>query len=119
MARNRKYRSAASRFGPALKAFVLCLLLGGSGVGYVWQKNQIFELGKLIKQREMRLAVIEEENSRLRNSLSEVTSPMSPKLAEKISKLGLVQPAPSQIWRLAEPSRQALKRDEPAQLAQR
>ena len=46
MAKNRKYRSAALRFGPALKAVLLCLLLGGSGLGYVWQKNQIYELGR-------------------------------------------------------------------------
>ena len=45
MARNRKYQSAANRFGPALKAFLLCLLIGGPGVGYVWQKDQISQLG--------------------------------------------------------------------------
>ena len=45
MARNRKYQSAAIRFGPALKALLLCLLIGGSGVGYVWQKDQIIRLG--------------------------------------------------------------------------
>jgi hypothetical protein len=41
MAKNRKYQSAAVRFGPALKAFLLCAVIGGSGVGYVWQKSQI------------------------------------------------------------------------------
>ena len=56
MAKNRKYESAAIRFGPALKAFLLCLLIGGSGVGYVWQKNQIYELGRQFKQQERRLA---------------------------------------------------------------
>ena len=56
MAKNRKYQSAALRYGPAFKAFLLCLLIGGSGVGYVWQKNQIYELGQQIKKRELRLA---------------------------------------------------------------
>ena len=46
MARNRKYQTAANRFGPALKAFLLCLLIGGSGVGRVWQKDQISRLGQ-------------------------------------------------------------------------
>ena len=55
MARNRKYQSAAIRFGPALKAFLLCLLIGGSAVGYVWQKNQIYQLGQQIKLREANL----------------------------------------------------------------
>ena len=31
---------------PAVKAALLCLLLGGSAIGYVYQKNQIIELGK-------------------------------------------------------------------------
>ena len=52
MAKNRKHQSAAIRFGPALKAFLLCVLIGGSAVGYVWQKSQIEQLGDQIKQRE-------------------------------------------------------------------
>ena len=56
MAKNRVNQSAAIRFGPALKAFLLCLLIGGSGVGYVWQKSQIHELGKMIKARENKVA---------------------------------------------------------------
>ena len=53
MARNRKYQSAAIRFGPTLKALLLCLLIGGSGVGYVWQKDQIYQLGQQIRKREL------------------------------------------------------------------
>ena len=41
MARNRKNQSAVVRFGPAVKALLLCLFIGGSGVGYVWQQNQL------------------------------------------------------------------------------
>jgi len=66
MARNRKYRSAVVRFGPALKAFVLCLIIGGTGVGYVWQKNQIYELGKQIRLREQRLNLLAKQNRELR-----------------------------------------------------
>ena len=43
MAKNRKNQSAAIRFGPAIKAFLLCALVGGAGVGYVWQKGRIGE----------------------------------------------------------------------------
>ena len=39
MAKNLKNQAAAIRFGPALKASFLCLLIGGAAVGYVWQKN--------------------------------------------------------------------------------
>src|SRR5207249_7605300 len=62
MARNRKYQSAAIRFGPALKAFLLCLLIGGSAVGYVWQKNQIYQLGQQIKMGENHLKQLAEKN---------------------------------------------------------
>ena len=56
MASNRKAQSAAVRFGPAVKAFLLCSLVAGAGVGYVNQKNTIHllsdQIGKLEKQRD-------------------------------------------------------------------
>src|SRR5260370_40196388 len=75
MARNRKYQSVAIRFGPALKAFLLCLLLGGSGIGYVWQKNQIYQLGQQIKKREVRIAELEEQNEKLKRQLGTMRKP--------------------------------------------
>ena len=105
MARNRKYRSAVVRFGPALKAFVLCLLIGGSGVGYVWQKNQIYELSKQIRLRELRLKALSNHNLDLRNGLAMMR--LQKELEPKIKKLGLAMPDPSQIWRLPEPPRMA------------
>jgi hypothetical protein len=33
MARNRKNHQAAIRFGPEIKALLLCLLIGGFGIG--------------------------------------------------------------------------------------
>jgi cell division protein FtsB len=106
MARNRKYRSAAIRFGPALKAFLLCLFFAGSGVGYVWQKNQLLELGKQIKQRETRLAALAQQNEKLKKQLATMRSPAFLEDRIKDLKLGLVQPLPSQIWRLPEPARE-------------
>src|SRR5262245_20540090 len=103
MARNRKYRSAVVRFGPALKAFVLCLLIGGSGIGYVWQKNQIYELGKQIRTREQRLSALDKQNRDLRAQLSMMR--LHTYLEPRIKKLGLVVPDSSQIWHLPEPPR--------------
>jgi len=105
MARNRKYRSAVVRFGPALKAFVLCLIIGGSGVGYVWQKNQIYELGKQIRVREQKLKALSDHNLLLRSQLAMMR--LQKELEPRIKKLGLVAPDPSQIWRLPEPPRTA------------
>ena len=96
------------RFGPALKAFLLCLFIGGSGVGYVWQKNQLFDLGRQIKQREMRLNYLNEQNKQLMQALALMQTPGF--LNERIKNLGLVQPLPSQIWRLPEPSRETQDR---------
>jgi hypothetical protein len=104
MSRNRKSQSAAIRFGPALKAFVLCVLIGGSGVGYVWQKDQIGHLGQQIKSREIHLTELEDHNDKLRRQLSTMCSPSSLELRIQELKLGLVPPQPPQILRLPEPA---------------
>src|SRR5689334_17649243 len=103
MARNRKSQSAAIRFGPALKAFLLCLLIGGSGVGYVWQKDQIARLGQQIKSREATLASLQENNEKLRKQLSLMRSPRYLEMRNRDLNLGLAAPQPAQIWRLNEP----------------
>ncbi|HXT12452.1 MAG TPA: hypothetical protein VN873_12885 [Candidatus Angelobacter sp.] len=104
MAKNRKHQSAAIRFGPALKAFLLCLLIGGSGVGYVWQKNQIYDLGQQIRKREIRLKVLQDQNDGLRRQLAFMKSPAFLQERVKELNLGLVQPQASQVWYLQEPA---------------
>ena len=105
MARNRKYQSAAIRFGPALKAFFVCLLIGGSGVGYVWQKDQIAQLGREIRKRELRLNELENQNEKLKKQLGWMRSPGF--LEQRIQDLGLglVRPQQTQVWWLVEPAR--------------
>ena len=117
MAKNRKYQSAAIRFGPALKAFLLCLLIGGSGVGYVWQKDQISQLGQQIKKRELHLAELGNQNEKLRKQLAAMRSPRF--LERRIQELGLglVPPQPAQVWRLTEPSREVPRQDGEQQYA--
>jgi hypothetical protein len=117
MARNRKYQSAAIRFGPALKAFLLCLLIGGSGVGYVWQKDQISQLGQQIKKRELRLVELGNQSEKLRKQLGAMRSPRF--LERRIQELGLglVPPQPAQVWRLTEPSRDVPRQDAEQQYA--
>ena len=104
MAKNRRNQSAAIRFGPALKALLLCLLIGGSGVGYVWQKNQIFELGKQIKKREVKLHELEGQNEKLRTQLATLRSSTFLERRVKELHLDLAQPQQNQIWRLPEPA---------------
>jgi len=104
MAKNRKNQSAAVRFGPALKAFLLCLFIGGSGVGYVWQKSQINLLGNKILEREKALAQRRDDNEKLRRQMAALHSPQYVELRIRELNLGLVQPQPNQIWRMVEPS---------------
>ena len=102
MAKNRKNQSAAIRFGPALKALFLCLLIAGSAVGYVWQKSQVYQLGKQIHEKESRLAQLERDNQRLSDQLADLRSPV--KLDQRARSLGLLPAQPMQVVRLWEPA---------------
>ena len=104
MAKNRKSQSAALRFGPAVKAFLLCLLIGGSGIGYVWQKDQIARLGQQIKAREIRLLTLEKQNEKLEKQLGTMRAPAYLETRIKELNLGLGPPQPAQVWRLVEPA---------------
>jgi hypothetical protein len=92
-----------------LKAFLLCLLIGGSGVGYVWQKSQIHELGKQMLKREQHLAELAAQNESLKEQLNKMRLPgvLERRIVEM--KLGLVRPQPAQFWRLPEPARDSLQ----------
>ena len=101
MGRNRKNGSAV-RFVPAMKAALICLLLGGSAIGYVYQKNQIFELGRQIQKSEQRLSALRDGNAKLQKSLLTLQSAVYLEQRVKQLNLGLVQPAQSQILTLVE-----------------
>lgn len=103
MARNKRNQPASVRFGPALKAALLCLVIGGSAVGYVWQKTQIYELGKQIRAREAALAKFQDDNKKLRDQLALLRSPARLDERAQQLKLGLVPPQPQQVVRLKEP----------------
>ena len=103
MAKNRKNQAAAIRFGPALKASFLCLLIGGSAVGYVWQKNEIYRLGQQIRQRETKLLQTQADNKRLSDQISILHSPVMLDRRTKELQLGLAPATPMQVVRLDEP----------------
>jgi uncharacterized protein involved in exopolysaccharide biosynthesis len=104
MAKNRKSQSAAIRFGPALKALFLCFVIAGSAVGYVWQKSQIYQLGQQIRQRENRLAQLQNDDQKLNDQLSILRSPVMLDQRVRELNLGLVPAQPMQVWRLPEPA---------------
>jgi len=109
MAKNRKYQSAAIRFGPVLKVILLCSLFCGSGVGYVWQKSQIAELGQQKLKRELRLAELGRQNEKLKKQLAAMRSPLYLETRIKELNLGLVAARPAQVWSLKEPTAEGPK----------
>jgi len=115
MARNRKNQSGAVRFVPALKAIFLCMLIGGSAVGYVLQKNKLHELGRQITRREMILEKLKWENNLRASQLSNLQMPQRLMERVKEQKLGLGPSQSSQCIFLIEPAPQE-KGKQPADL---
>lgn len=111
MGRNRKNGSAV-RLVPAMWAGVICLLLGSSAIGYVYQKNQIIELGRQIQKSEQRLTVLRDNNAKLRKQLLTLQSGVYLEKRVKELNLGLAQPAQSQILTLVEMPATAVPRNE-------
>jgi cell division protein FtsB len=102
MAKNRKSQSASIRFGPALKALFLCLLIAGSAVGYVWQKSQIYQLGKQMREKEASLTRLKADNQKLEDQLADLRSVRM--LDQRAANLGLAPALPLQVVRLPEPA---------------
>ena len=118
MAKNRKNQAAAIRFAPALKASFLCLVIGGSAVGYVWQKNEIYRLGQQIRQRETRLQQLQSDNKRLTDQIAILHSPVMIDQRAKELQLGLSPATPLQVVRLVD-TPVAPEKNSPRQLASR
>jgi hypothetical protein len=119
MSKNRKHQTAAIRFGPALKASFLCLLIGGSAVGYVWQKSEILRLGQEIRHRESKLLQLQADNKRLNDQITILHSPVMLDRRTKELNLGLAPATPMQVVRLDEPVAPAPAGNVPRQFTQR
>lgn len=99
MASNRRSQSGAVRFVPALKAVILCTLIGGSCAGYVLQKNKIFDLAQQLGSRQVRLERLKKDNQDLLTRLAALQRPTH--LERRVAALlpDLVRPAPHQmVW---------------------
>jgi cell division protein FtsB len=103
MAKNRKNQAAEIRFGPVLKVVLLCALIGGSAIGYVWQKNQIDRLGHQISDDEGQLRKLKANNTALSDQIAFLRSPVMLDRRVKDLNLGLAPAQPLQVVRLVEP----------------
>jgi len=115
MSKNRKNQTAAIRFGPALKASFLCLLIAGSAIGYVWQKNEIKHLGRQIADAEKQRDQLIKDNRVMSDQLAAMRSPVMLDQRVRELKLGLGPAQPGQKFVLVEPVSAAPDRKAPPQ----
>lgn len=101
MGRNRK-NGSATWLVPGAKAALICLLLGGSAIGYVYQKNQLNDLGRQILKSEAELKAYQQSNAQLHRSLLTLYSPTYLEQQVRERKLPLSQPAQNQILTIPE-----------------
>jgi cell division protein FtsB len=96
MAGNRKNQSAAMHFSTVLKVVLLCTVIGGSAIGYVWQKSEISRLGKQITAAGKQLDQLERDNKLLAGQLNTLHSPPNIDQRVREMRLGLVPAQPTQ-----------------------
>jgi cell division protein FtsB len=96
MAGNRKNQAAAMHFSTVLKVVLLCTVIGGSAIGYVWQKGEISLLGKQILAKAKQLDQLERDNKLLAGQLNTLHSPLNLDQRVREMRLGLVPAQPTQ-----------------------
>ncbi|MBG87031.1 MAG: hypothetical protein CMO80_09055 [Verrucomicrobiales bacterium] len=102
MPKNRKKTAAPVKAGPVLKAVAWCVFIGLAGVGYVWQKNQIHELGEEMKKQERKLADLKQKNNERMKILAGLRSPAYLEDRIRSLQLGLGMPSPRQVITLSD-----------------
>jgi hypothetical protein len=97
MARNRKAQSAELRFGPALKALLICFFLGVAGVGYVYQKDLLNKLSQEKLDREEELNRLRLDNARKQALSPQVNSRRH--VEERVQRMhpDMRRPTPDQV----------------------
>ncbi len=83
-----------------VKALIVCLFVGLSSVGYLWQKSQVHRLGQQIRTLEKELDRLEKSNETLRQRYSTLMSQSELRRRVKEYDLKLREPAPEQILRI-------------------
>jgi cell division protein FtsB len=101
MRRNRKREPL--RVGTIGRSFLACVCVAAVGIGYVWQKNQIYRLGDEIKKRETTLQAAQKRNTMLAGQLAHLKSPAELEARCQQYNLGLVSPHENQVVRVYEP----------------
>ncbi len=103
MAKNRKSERAAVRFAPAVRAFLLCLIIGGVGLGYVAQKKKIAMLSDQNAALEEKHLKLERQRQNLLWKLERLQSFTELEAKIKNMKLELLPATPDRIVRITVP----------------
>ncbi len=101
MQRNRKREPL--QVGTVAKSLLACTAIAAGGLGYVWQKTQIYRLGDEIRTRETALVAAQKRNTMLAAQLAQLKSPAMLEARCQQYNLGLVAPREGQIVRVFEP----------------
>ena len=101
MKRNRKREPL--QVGTIGRSFVVCVCVAVVGIGYVWQKNQIYRIGDEIKKRETVLLAAQKRNTMLAAQLAHLKSPAELEARCQQYNIGLVAPRENQVVRVYEP----------------
>ncbi|MCI0538161.1 MAG: hypothetical protein L0Z50_23390 [Verrucomicrobiales bacterium] len=101
MRANRKTQSAAARFGPAVKAFLLCSLIAGVGIGYVNQKNSIHLLSDQMRKLEIQWERQRQHRQILLRKLAALNAPTELEAQAQRMNLDLSPTPPDRIVRLS------------------
>lgn len=83
-----------------LKVVLLCAAIGGSAIGFVWQKSQIEKLGRQFSERENQLKQLKNNNKLLADQISFLHNPVVLDRRVKELNLGLTPEQPAQVVRL-------------------
>ncbi len=79
---------------------IVCTLITCAGVGYVWQKEQIVQLGKKTKRLEIRIDELKHREDALLREEARLSTSRELEAQLRRMNLGLSQPTPDQIIRL-------------------
>lgn len=82
--------------------FLLCVLLGVSALGYVWQKNQINQLAAQKRGLEGNLRTLRDQNQTSQLDLTDLQTVAKIEAKIKEMNLGLGYPQPEQVIRLVD-----------------
>jgi cell division protein FtsL len=104
MAKNRKRRADAVRFRQMAKILLLAGACAAVGLGYVWQKKQLYRLGRELKQRETAVEDAKRRNMLLVARVAELKSPAALEERIRALRINLAPPKDSQVIRLPEPT---------------